>query len=699
MNDLQAWHEHNERYLEVALKWLRLQLGRLADIKQPVLIPVLAAENSFSERQYYADPNDIPSQLGLLSVASERVTEARAAMDAAASAEMIPALLILAQRFGLSPFEQEILLLCAGIELDPTLAEQCARAQGDLRRPYPTFALALKLFDDPAWDSLSPERPLRYWRMLEINQPANEPLTTSGLRLDERILNFIKGLNYLDDRLTPLLTPMQPSGDSLALPASQEQAARAIIQHLKLAYGPQRPLLIQLIGPDSESKQLVAMRAAAELNLNIFRLPAGRLPPHAPELESLARLWERESQLTPLVLYLDANELDPGATEQAGVLGRFLARSHGLFWLDTPQVRTDLGRNMLVVNVARPTAVEQRQAWATSLGKEVFDPSPTKLSGQFNLNLSTIQQVAQTALSQAAGSHQELDSEVWDICLARTSPQLGGLAQHLESKATWDDIVLPEREFHLLRQIAGQVGQRGRVYDEWGFREKMNRGFGINALFAGESGTGKTMAAEVIANDLGLHLYRIDLSSVVSKYIGETEKNLRRLFDAADDGGAILFFDEADALFGKRSEVKDSHDRYANIEINYLLQRMEAYRGLAVLATNMKSALDQAFLRRLRFILNFPFPGLPERRAIWAGVFPSATPTSGLNYDWLARLNLTGGSIHNVAINAAFTAAQIGEAVTMEIVLDAARAEFRKLERPYNEADLRWFAPVLSMVS
>jgi SpoVK/Ycf46/Vps4 family AAA+-type ATPase len=204
------------------------------------------------------------------------------------------------------------------------------------------------------------------------------------------------------------------------------------------------------------------------------------------------------------------------------------------------------------------------------------------------------------------------------------------------------------------------------------------------------------MAAEVIANELRLNLYRIDLSAVVSKYIGETEKNLRRLFDAAEDGGAILFFDEADALFGKRSEVKDSHDRYANIEINYLLQRMETYRGLAILATNVKSALDTAFVRRLRFIVDFPFPGLAERKAIWKGVFPPEAKTRGLDFDRLARLNLTGGNIHNVALNAAFLAVRDDKAVTMPLVLDAARAEFRKLGRPLSESDFRWEEPKIS---
>jgi len=227
------------------------------------------------------------------------------------------------------------------------------------------------------------------------------------------------------------------------------------------------------------------------------------------------------------------------------------------------------------------------------------------------------------------------------------------------------------------------------VHETWGFATKMNRGLGISALFAGDSGTGKTMAAEVIANELRLNLYRIDLSAVVSKYIGETEKNLRRLFDAAEDGGAILFFDEADALFGKRSEVKDSHDRYANIEINYLLQRMESYGGLAILATNRQSALDAAFMRRLRFVVNFPHPGVAQRKAIWQKVFPPAVPTQSLDLDRLARLNLTGGNISSIALNAAFQAAQAGAPVTMQLILDSARTEMKKLGRVINELEFR----------
>jgi len=203
---------------------------------------------------------------------------------------------------------------------------------------------------------------------------------------------------------------------------------------------------------------------------------------------------------------------------------------------------------------------------------------------------------------------------------------LDQLAQRLDPKATWEDLVLPDESMKLLRQIFSQVRERHKVYEDWGFGLKMNRGMGISALFSGESGTGKTMAAEVIANELQLPMFRIDLSQVVNKYIGETEKNLKKVFDAAEESDCVIFFDEADALFGKRSEVKDSHDRYANLEISYLLERMERFKGLAILATNRKKDLDEAFLRRMRFVVEFPLPGMAERALIWQKALPDQIP-------------------------------------------------------------------------
>jgi SpoVK/Ycf46/Vps4 family AAA+-type ATPase len=348
--------------------------------------------------------------------------------------------------------------------------------------------------------------------------------------------------------------------------------------------------------------------------------------------------------------------------------------------------------------VGKPAVGEQQSAWAKELGSAAPD-HPALLAAQFNLNLPNLRRLAQLARRESEGAPESLPEKIWEICRQSERPRLDALAQRLEPKMTWDDLVLPRAEMKLLREISAQVRQRNKVYGDWGFARKMNRGFGISALFAGDSGCGKTMAAEVIANDLRLNLYRIDLSAVVNKYIGETEKNLRRLFDAAEEGGSILFFDEADALFGKRSEVKDSHDRYANIEINYLLQRLESYRGLAILATNMKSALDAAFLRRLRFVVNFPFPAIADRRRLWEKAFLQAEvarkqpgpPLEALDYERLARLNLTGGHIHNVALNACFMAANSPRLkVTMPLVLEAARAEFLKLDRPVNETEFRW---------
>jgi hypothetical protein len=371
-------------------------------------------------------------------------------------------------------------------------------------------------------------------------------------------------------------------------------------------------------------------------------------------------------------------------------MDRFLARSAGVVFLDTREARPCPSRPTQIFDVAKPTSYEQRAAWGEHLGSAT-NGLAGKLAEQFDLNLGTIRRIADS--TRAATDDGTDPSRVWEACLAHTRPRLNTLAQRLQPKAQWDDLVLPESEVKLLRQIGAQAGQRAQVYDHWGFRRRMSRGLGITALFAGPSGTGKTMAAEVLANGLRLNLYRIDLSAVVSKYIGETEKNLAKLFDAGEDGGAILFFDEADALFGKRSEVRDSHDRYANIEVNYLLQRMEAFRGLAILATNMKSALDQAFMRRLRFIVNFPFPAAAERKAIWERVFPPETETSGLDFTKLSTFALSGGSIHNVALSSAFLAAQAQQPVTMAFVFEAVRAEFRKLEMPINEPDFRYAGP------
>jgi SpoVK/Ycf46/Vps4 family AAA+-type ATPase len=332
--------------------------------------------------------------------------------------------------------------------------------------------------------------------------------------------------------------------------------------------------------------------------------------------------------------------------------------------------------------------------WRRALGPAAASLNGTldNISGQFRLSAETIFTVAGSCLgeSQEGGANPE---KLWSACRSVARPRLQDLAERIvvagEGAVGWDDLILPELQKRTLHQMAVQSRHRMKVYENWGFAARGRRGLGLSALFAGPSGTGKTLAAEVLAGELKLDLYRIDLSTVVSKYIGETEKNLKQVFDAAEGGGVLLLFDEADALFGKRAEVKDSHDRYANIEVGYLLQRMESFQGLAILTTNFKSALDKAFQRRLRFTVDFPFPDVLEREAIWARIFPGDTPTAELDHRRLAQLNMTGGNIRNIALNAAFLAAADGGAVGMEHLLQATRQEAIKIERPLSDMEVR----------
>ena len=400
-------------------------------------------------------------------------------------------------------------------------------------------------------------------------------------------------------------------------------------------------------------------------------------------MENLHRIWEREAILRNAALLLDCDRFEAADTSHALAIDRWIELTHTPLLISTRDPRPDIERPLLSVEVRKPTSGEQREAWQRALGENAggCNGQLERLVSQFDFSTAAISSTAES-LGERNGT------DLWEACRLRARPRLQDLAQHIVSGGTGLTSCCLRRRYTLCKQLRCRCGIALRVRDEWGFAEKSSRGLGLSALFAGPSGTGKTLAAEVLANELELDLFRIDLSAVVSKYIGETEKNLRRVFDAAEEGGAILFFDEADALFGKRSEVKDSHDRYANVEISYLLQRMEAYRGLAILATNMKEALDPAFLRRLRFVVQFPFPDQTQRAEIWRRIFPAKTPIDSLEIDRLARLSISGGNIRSIALNAAFAAADTDERVGMSHLLAAARLEYEKLEKPLTHNEL-----------
>ncbi|MEO0996614.1 MAG: ATP-binding protein [Pseudomonadota bacterium] len=683
MSDSAEWIENNEKHLTTTVAWVRRRLEQLV----PPADDVIEKADTGGWFRRTGKPKEIarPATPAREVKALEHAPQEITALE---QTDPPPAFSLLAKHLGLSDFDRHVLALCVAMEFDARVPALCARAQGDPNRPYPTFTLAFAAFDEPDWEALSPNAPLRYWRLLEINQRGTQPLTAAALGADERIVNYLKGLNYLDDRLAPLLALVPAPSEDDTLPASQQQTVDDVVERLRQSDGTNGLPVVELLGHDPLSKRLIAAHVAVALGVNLYAIDSKALPGETGDLETFIRLWQRESRLMPLALYLDCRG---AGSDEKQRLKRFIERCHGVVFADNADTKTDTIRARLTAEVNRPTPMEQQRLWSRALQRRADDVA-RNLSVQYSFAQRDIRRLGESALE--SGPESELGQRLWQSCRAAARAGMEQLAQRIDAKATWDQIVLSPDRRALLQQITDQVGQRNRVYDDWGFRETMNRGLGINALFAGESGTGKTMAAEVIANALSLDLFRIDLSAVVSKYIGETEKNLRKLFDAAEDSGAILFFDEADALFGKRSEVKDSHDRYANIEINYLLQRMEAYRGLAVLATNMKGALDTAFVRRLRFIVDFPFPGIDERVEIWRKVFPAGAPVDeSLDYRRLARLSLTGGNIHNVALNAAFLAAREGSSITMPLVLNAARTEFRKLDRPAKESDFRWQGP------
>jgi hypothetical protein len=680
----------NQEFLQAAMEWLHTLLETCAAAPVPP-----GHQSNWPWRKPVAQPE-----------ASKSVQKARTTMEDVAAKNPDLPLTVLTRRFGLSSFERDILLLTASAEIDtglpPLMANVPGAAPAAAGRHHPTFALAMAALPDPSWDALSPERPLRAHRLIEVHQAGAVSLLAAPLRIDERIAAYIKGLDYLDERLVPFLTPLVDPG---TLPPSQEEIAENLSRWL--AAEDSRGLL-QLTGTYASAKCDVAGHAAALAGRRAFAVHADSLPP-GEELATFLRLWSREALLEPLVLFVQALEgVAPLAGEETKPVvhqrsPRELSRIAGPCLLD---VRTPLPELDAVpmVPVSPPTDLERRALWRDALAVEGHPPHEAtvlRLAGEFKSSASQLagtagraREWAQLQGGDAAGQAGDAAGHAWADRVQHAGAALAGVTRWVDPRATLEELKLPSMERQQLERLIAHARLRSIVQSEFGFSERSARGMGLTALFHGESGTGKTLAAEVVANALGLGLAVADLATLKSKYISESEKNLGRIFDAAEEGGAVLCFDEADTLFGKRSEVKDSHDRYANLETNYLLTRMDTFRGVCILTTNQKHALDPAFMRRLRFVVAFPFPGVGERKAIWETVFPAQTPVGKLDYDRLARFQLSGGSIFNAAFAAAHavaadTTADPDRRVELGDLLDAIRWELLKLERPVGASELR----------
>ncbi|MGO9973774.1 MAG: ATP-binding protein [Solirubrobacteraceae bacterium] len=604
--------------------------------------------------------------------------------DASPAQDAAARLSIATQRLDLDALDSSVLALCAAPELDPRFGRLYAYLQDDVTRRFPSPRLAADLLAGEGvqrrevLDCFSPAAPLsRRGAIRLVSGEAISTLADRPVKLADRLAAFLLGAAELGEGASGValrrLDPQPACG--------REESAERIT--LLLAARTRLPLVV--CGPDAGA--ILAAAAGAPLVVLGMR-----------ELERPGTLADARlaAALAQAVLCLDGLEdLTPA---ERGLLLRTIDESPERIVLIAGRRReaTALSdRAALLVEVPHPSFAERNRAWMQLSGAA----DTREVAAKFRLSIEQIAAAAEVSLisARSSGGAQPRPADLDLGARQASSSRLGDLASHLEPAYGWRDLVLPERQLDLLQSVSAYLRHRDRVLSEWGYEATVSRTQGLKVLFAGESGTGKTMAAQVLGAELGLDLFRIDLATIVSKYIGETEKNLERIFSAADGSNAILFFDEADALFGKRSEVSDSHDRYANIEVAYLLQRMEAYPGAVILATNFRRNIDDAFVRRLDFVVDFPFPEPEDRRRIWRLVLPAAAPLADdIDLDFLAnQFKLSGGAIRNCSLAAAFRAADEGSPIEMRHLIRAVAQEYGKQGRLTLEADFERFHGVV----
>jgi AAA+ superfamily predicted ATPase len=619
----------------------------------------------------------------------------------------------LRQLFELGSFDIDVLLVCMAVEFDLRYEKLYAYLQDDVSKKRPGIGLIFNLLAPSlelsvaARRHLQPESPLLRFHLVEmLEDPAQprSPLLSKYLKADDRIVQYLLGADGLDERIRPVVDSMDsarlPEGDSLDL----DEDTRQGMMSFAAAASQSHPLVLQLQGAGGGLDKLRTAQALCRCrNQRLLVADLERLAVE-PDIEfsKIVSLIQREARLGDAALFWKgAHSLD--TDQRRGAFLIFVeSLKHGcpVSFMDSEAGvnPADLPHGIIYHTVAlpRPGFIQRAQIWRVALAARETDLDPhdiDELAVKFKFLRSEIHGVVETAANLARWRSPDApritSRELYEACRLHSNQKLTTLAHKIASRYSWSDIILPRDRTEQLREICNHVRYRDRVYNDWGFDRKLAMGKGLCVLFAGPSGTGKTMAADIIAGELGLDLYKIDLSTVVSKYIGETEKNLSRIFDEAETSNAILFFDEADALFGKRSEVKDSHDRYANIETGYLLQRMEEHEGIVVLASNFRKNMDEAFVRRLHFTVEFPFPTEEDRSRIWESVWPEATPRDpGLDLKFLAqRFQITGGNIRNIALSAAFLAADDTGVVGMHHLVRATQREYQKMGKLVSESD------------
>ena len=605
----------------------------------------------------------------------------------------------LVRAFGLSPEEVDILLICLAPEIDRRYERLFAYLQDDVTKKRPSVDLVLNLLTDSIDAKLQTRRLLtddglliRSRLLVRFDDSGGREPALLGqyLRPAARLVEHLLGQPGLDDQLTGCAVLTYPKDLAPWLPEDLVQTLTAAVTGAQP--GKAAPLFA-FEGGYGVGKKEAAEHLATTLDRPLITVDLDALAKSEAGLIEGLRLALRDGRLLDAVVYLTHWDavLDDNRPP-TGIFRRLLAYpgvvivGGEVVWQPEDGQRQ---RRLLRVSFTTSDFEHRLFVWQHCLANSAVELDNAELplaqlANQFLFTPGQIEDAVATARDLAEWRQERLDpQDLFAASRAHSNQKLNALATKITPRYRWDDIVLPPDTFAQLREMVNTVRQRQVVYGQWGFDRKVALGKGLSALFAGESGTGKTMAADILAGELGQDLYKIDLSMLVSKYIGETEKNLNRVFSEAETSNAILFFDEADAIFGKRSEVKDSHDRYANIEISYLLQRMESYDGVVILASNLRGNLDEAFTRRLHFIVEFPFPEAVDREIIWQVNFPPEAPVSGdVDFRLLARrFRITGGNIRNIIMAAAFLAAESGESVGLAHMLHATRREYQKIGR------------------
>jgi hypothetical protein len=598
-----------------------------------------------------------------------------------------PALTQLGNKFNLSPFDRYILLLCVSVELDPIVGQLCADFHGNPQLRYPTPFLAYNTFSTPTWSAFKATSPLIAWQLIEIKK--ERVLTHSSIEIHPSILFYLLCNSCEEPQLQDIIIPVNTDYHHQKLPPSHQQIVSQIIEirSQKTEFFTISSI-VQLCGDERRAKIAIAAGAAASYGCALNQISLSWLvallnsPASSLTLEKFIKLYSRFALLTDSILLIDCEEINSTEPTEIKLLNQLLSKSNNPT-IVLSRTRINIAdRSIVTIDIPKLTPDEQATIWRIHLGETAAELGEyiDSLTNQFNLPATAIESAclhsfASMQQSIKANTAFDLKTALWDNCRIYARPRLDSLATRIETSRTWDDLILPPRKKQALKKLFGTSNKIHSLW-KWGFGKKQED-WELMLIFR-HSGTGKTTAAEIIAKELRLDLYRIDLSAVVSKYIGETEKNLAQIFAAAEASSVVLLFDEADSLFGQRSQVKDSRDRYANLEVSYLLQRMEAYQGLSILTTNFKDAIDSAFERRLRFVVDFPFPDIVQRLEMWQRVFPQKTPTDKLDFQKLSNLAVTGANIRNIALNGAFLAAQAGEAVQMKHLLEAALRECKK---------------------